>query len=178
MIHSRAIQDPKVMNATIAKVNKSIWPLNFDQLHRDYYDWMSMLDFWKYEVRYLERAMKRYLAYPLSRQQAGEMREAFNQLMGSIKPEIREIEGWLRSFHRQLARIANPDSEDKNLKNGSEHRRIYRKMDSFRRRLAFLKRQLYQLLIDVIREEKVALLQHRAIWAHPHPYAEQLRQSG
>ncbi len=164
------------MNATIAKVNKSIWPLNFEQLHRDYHDWMSMVDFWKYEVRYLEKVMKHFLAYPLTTSQASEMRQAFNQLMCSIKPEIREIEGWLRSFHRQLARIANPDSGEHNLKSGSEHRRIYRKMDSFRRRLAHLKQQLYALLIEVKREEKAAQHQYRPIWAHPYP--AQLRQSG
>ncbi len=168
------------MNATIAKVNKTIWPLNFEQLHRDYHDWMSMVDFWKYEIRYLEKAMKRYLAYPLSRRQAFEMRESFNQLMCSIRPEIREIEGWLRSFHRQLARIANPDTQDHALKNGAEHRRIYRKMDAFRRRLAQLKKQLYCLLIEVIREEKANQGQHRALWVYPYQAGQmgQLRQSG
>lgn len=165
------------MNATIAKVNKTIWPLNFEQLHRDYHDWISMVDYWKYEIRYMEKAMKRYLVYPLSEQQALDMRGAFNQLMCSIRPEIREIEGWLRSFHRQLARIANPNTQDSSLKSGSEHRRIYRKMDDFRRRLAYLKKQLYGLLIEVIREEKAAQGQHRALWAYPYQQG-QLRQSG
>ena len=164
------------MNATIAKVNKAIWPLNFEQLHRDYYDWISMLDFWKYEVRYLEKAMKRFLTYPLSRQQASELKDSFNQLMCSIRPEIREIEGWLRSFHRQLARIADPNTGHSFLKNGSEHRRIYRKMDGFRRRLAQLKRALYRLLTEVIREEKEAQQQHLALWAYT--CQAQLRQSG
>ena len=165
------------MNATIAKVNKAIWPLNFEQLHRDYYDWMSMVDFWKYEIRYLERAMKHFLVYPLSEQQAYEMRESFNQLMCKIRPEIREIEGWLRSFHRRLASIVNPDTNDSFLRNGAEHRRIYRKMDNFRRRLAQLKKELYGLLIEVIREEKAGHRQHRALWAYPYQQG-QLRQIG
>ncbi len=164
------------MNATIAHVNKSIWPLTFEQLHRDCQDWLSLVGYWKYEVRFLEKSMRRFLGYALTRPQAIEMRDMFNNLMTSIKPEIREIEGWVRSFHRHLAKVANPHTHERELKNNTEHRRIYRKIDSFRKRLGQLKRQLFALLTQVLRDEKNARGFHRGIWAYP--TTQRLRRSG
>lgn len=164
------------MNATIAHVNKSIWPLTFEQLHRDCQGWLSLVGYWKCEVRFLEKSMRHFLGYALSNAQAVEMREMFNGLMVSIKPEIREIEGWVRSFHRHLANLANPNTHDRELKNNTEHRRIYRKIDSFRKRLGQLKRRLYALLVQVMKDEKKDWQFHRGIWAYP--AAQRLRRSG
>lgn len=164
------------MNATIAHVNKSIWPLTFDQLHRDSQEWLSLAGYWKGEVRFLEKAMRHFLGYALTTSQAVEMRNLFNDLMASIKPEIREIEGWVRSFHRHLACVANPRNHQRELKNNTEHRRIYRKIDSFRKRLRTLKHQLFALLAQVIRDEKNAQGSHRGIWAYQP--AQLLRRSG
>lgn len=164
------------MNATIALVNKRIWPLNFEQLHRDSQEWLSLVSHWKCEVRFLEKSMRHFLCHPLSSRQAIEMRDCFNALMASIKPEIREIEGWVHSFQRHLAKMAQPETPIRELKNNTEHRRIYQKMRNFQRRLAQLKRQLFELFAQVMRDEKQAQNQHRAIW--PNQQRHRLRRSG
>ncbi len=164
------------MNATIAQIEKAFWPVKFEQLHRDYYDWLSQVDFWKYELRHMENAMKQFLCYPLSKGQAGKMRDIFNRFMADIKPEIREIEGWVRAFHRQLAHFINPEINGQEPRRNGEHRRLFRKMKAFRQRLALLKQQLYRLLSEVLRQKKAASHPHRAIWAYR--YSIQLRQSG
>jgi hypothetical protein len=164
------------MNATIALINKKIWPLNYDQLHRDSQEWLSMVNHWKGEVRFLEKSMRQFLSAPLSSCHAAEMRDCFNLLMASIKPEIRAIEGWIRSFHRHLANMANPNSRGREVKNHTEHRHIYRKMSSFQRRLARLKRQLFELFAEIMREEKHAESQRWAI--RPSQPARLLRRSG
>jgi hypothetical protein len=164
------------MNATIALINKKIWPLNYDQLHRDSQEWLSQVDHWKGEVRFLEKTMRSFLPHPMSSGHAAEMRDCFNKLMASIKPEIRAIEGWIRSFHRHLARMANPQSHDREVKNHTEHRHIYRKMSSFQRRLSRLKQRLFELFAEIMREEKRAESQRWAI--RPNQPVRLLRRSG
>ncbi|HMQ47957.1 MAG TPA: hypothetical protein PKA00_11235 [Saprospiraceae bacterium] len=150
---------------THRKGKNPLWPLTLDQLHQDCKEWLGLVGYWKYELQYLSKLSKHFLIQPLSEKQGSELRHLFNDLSCRLRPEIRSIEGWIYAFSRQLAQLFIEGGNGR-PKNASEHRTLYRKIDTFRKELGKIKAQLYALLVDVLKAESNNSYHYRPIWTH------------
>ncbi len=138
--------------------NKKFEPISLEKLHKESRHWLSVIAFWKDEVRFMQNLINKNFIYLFSKNDKDSLKALLKRIQEIEKTKLESLKTKVINHEKHLANYSKNKTDFNEQIVKKEHTILSNDMDLFQTNYRLIKTELFRLAEEVMKEKDIKQL--------------------
>ncbi len=132
--------------------------INLETLHYHSREWLSEIDFWKDELRFMQNLLQKHFLFFFEKEGVTAVNELTTRLSSTLTEGLNQLEQDVQLHEKRLVALIKSSKKQREDAYRMEHGQLEDRLNQYAKHFKKVKRELFKMAEAVLKEEKMKFL--------------------